>query len=86
MKIGRSWVPGGLPNLNYYVNQMGRIIGETTITGTGNSSKYSCIVYPNPKDSETLGMYISSEKAKEAIEYYWYESDSVYDTSNNILE
>jgi hypothetical protein len=86
MKIGRSWVPGGLPNLYYYVNQTGRIIGETTITGTGNSSKYSCIVYPNPRDSETLGMYISSEKAKEAIEYYWYESDSVYDTSNNILK
>ena len=86
MKIERTWTPGGQPHLFYYVNQVGRIIGETTITGTGNSSKYSCVVYPNPRDSETLGMYISSETAKGAIEHYWYESDSVYNTSNNILE
>jgi len=86
MRIERTWVPGGLPNLYYYVNQTGRIIAETTITGTGQSSKYSCVVYPNTTDTKTLGMYISSEMAKRAIEHYWYESDSVYDTSNNILE
>jgi len=85
MRIERNWVSGGLPNLYYYVNQAGRIIGETAITGTGNSSKYSCIVYPNTTDSKTLGMYISSETSKRAIEHYWYESDAVYDTSNNIL-
>ena len=86
MRIERTWVPGGLPNLYYYVNQTGRIIGETAITGTGNSSKYSCIVYPNAIESKTLGMYISSETSKRSIEHYWYESDSVYNTSNNILE
>ena len=85
MRIERTWVFGGLPNLYYYTNQAGRIIGETSITGTGNASKYSCVVYPTTIDTKTLGMYISSETAKRAIEHYWYESDSVYDTSNNIL-
>jgi len=77
---------GGLPHLFYYVDQTGRIIAENTITGTGQTTKYSCVVYPNAVDNKTLGMYISSEKAKRAIEHYWYESDSVYNTSNNILE
>jgi hypothetical protein len=86
MRIERTWTSGGQPHLFYYVNQAGRIIAETTITGTGMASKYSCIVYPNTTDSKSLGMYISSETAKRAIEHYWYESDSVYNTSNNILE
>ena len=86
MRVKRSWMNGGLPHLHYYVDQTGRIIAETTITGTGQTSKYSCVVYPNTIDTKTLGMYISSETAKRAIEHYWYESDSVYNTSNNILE
>ena len=86
MRIERTWVFGGLNNLYYYTDQTGRIIGETAITGTGNVSKYSCVVYPNPTDSKSLGMYITSESAKKAIEYFWYESDEVYNTSHNILE
>jgi len=86
MRVERNWINGGLPHLFYYVDQTGRIIGETTITGTGQTSKYSCVVYPGITDNKSLGMYISSETAKRAIEHYWYESDSVYNTSNNILE
>ena len=86
MKTTREWVNGGQPTLYYYVNQTGRIIGETAVTGTGTSCKYSCVVYPNAKDSLTLGMYISSEKAKNAIEHYWYEDDRIYSEPQSILE
>jgi hypothetical protein len=82
MKNTREWVGGGLPNLYYYVDLTGRIVGETSITGTGNSMKFSCVTYPNPSDSISLGMYISSEKAKMAIERYWSKEDDVYDMIN----
>jgi len=85
MKITREWINGGQPTLYYYVDQMGRIIGETSITGTGTSCKYSCVVYPNTTVSLTLGMYISSEKAKGAIEHYWYEDDRIYDNPQRTL-
>jgi hypothetical protein len=83
MKNTREWIHGGLPNLHYYVDLTGRIVGETSITGTGNTSKYSTAVYPNPTDTKTLGVYISPEKAKQAIERYYEKEDSVYDMIND---
>ena len=85
MKIERSWVGGGQPNLYYYIDHTGRIIGETSITGTGNSCKYSCVIYADVNTSQTLGMYISSEYAKQAIERYWSKEDGVYDMVHNQL-
>ena len=82
MKNTKEWIHGGLPNLYYYVDLTGRIVGETSITGTGNTSKYSTAVYPNNTDVISLGMYISSEKAKMAIERYWIQEDEVYDMIN----
>ena len=79
MKNVREWVYGGLPNLHYYVDLSGRIVGETNITGTGNTSKFSAVIYPNPSESIPLGMYITSEKAKIAIENRWSREDGVYD-------
>ena len=86
MKEERTWVNGGLPNLYYYTNIRGRIIGETSITGTGNSTKFSTAVYPDVNSVHNLGYYISSYFAQKAIEDYWIQSDKVYDTPNNILE
>ena len=82
MKNTREWVYGGLPNLHYYVDLTGRIVGETNITGTGNSSKFSTAIYPNPTESISLGMYITSEKAKQAIERWYERENSVYDMVN----
>ena len=79
MKNNKEWIHGGLPNLHYYVDLTGRIVGETSITGTGNTSKYSTAVYPNPTESITLGVYISPEKAKMAIERWFSQEDNVYD-------
>jgi hypothetical protein len=83
MKNTREWMFGGVPNLHYYIDLTGRIVGETSIIGTGNYNKYSCVVYPNPSDSISLGMYISSDKAKMAIERYWSKEDDVYDMIND---
>lgn len=82
MKNTKEWFHGGLPNLYYYVDVTGRIVGETSITGTGNTSKFSAVVYPNPSESISLGMYITSDKAKQAIEHSWNREDSVYDMIN----
>ena len=82
MKNTKEWIHGGLPNLYYYVDLTGRIVGETSITGTGNTSKYSTAVYPNPTESITLGVYITSDKAKMAIERWFEKEDSIYDMIN----
>ena len=82
MRNDMEWMGGGLPHLYYYVDLTGRIVGETGITGTGNSMKFSCVVYPNPSESLTLGMYISSEKAKQAISRWWEKENNVYDMIN----
>ena len=86
MKLVRTWVSGGLPNLYYYVNHVGRIIGETSIVGTGNTSKFSTAVYPEVNTVHNLGMYISSDAAQKAIELYWRNTDKVYDMQGTILE
>ena len=78
----KEWYGGGQPNLYYYVDLTGRIVGETSLTGTGNTCKFSATVYPDNQSSLSLGMYISSEKAKEAIERYWIREDEVYDMIN----
>ena len=82
MKNIKEWHGGGQPHLYYYVDTTGRIVGETTITGTGQTSKFSSVVYPNNTEVISLGMYISSEKAKMAIERYWIQEDEVYDMIN----
>ena len=79
MKNTREWVYAGQPNLHYYVDLTGRIVGETAITGTGQTCKFSAVIYPNPSESISLGMYITSEKAKQAIERRWSREDGVYD-------
>lgn len=86
MKITRNWVNGGLPTLYYYADQTGRIVGETSITGTGNSCKYSCVVYSETTESKSLGMYISSEDAKRAIEHFWHNQDWIYEMAQDQLE
>lgn len=86
MREERTWVSGGLPNLYYYTDTRGRIIGETGIVGTGNTNKFSTSVYPDVNTVHTLGMYISSISAQKAIEGYWQQSDRVYDMEHNILE
>ena len=83
MKNNKEWYGGGQPNLYYYVDLTGRIVGETNITGTGNSSKFSTAIYPNPTESISLGMYITSEKAKHAIERWYEKEESVYDMIND---
>jgi hypothetical protein len=86
MKIERTWVSGGLPNLYYYTDEKGRIIGETGIVGTGNTNKFSTAVYPGVSTVHSLGMYISSITAQNAIELWWSKEDSVYDMMGTILE
>lgn len=86
MRPERKWVSGGLPNLYYYTDHTGRIVGETSITGTGNTNKFSTAVYPDVNSVHNLGMYITSDYAQKAIESFWRTSDKVYDSKNTILE
>jgi hypothetical protein len=86
MKVERTWVSGGLPNLYYYTDERGRIIGETGIVGTGNTNKFSTTIYPDINSAQSLGMYISSICAQKAIEGWWKMQDGIYDMKGTILE
>jgi hypothetical protein len=86
MKVERTWVSGGLPNLYYYTDQSGRIIAETGIVGTGNTNKFSTSIYPDINTVQSLGMYISSICAQKAIELWWSQADRIYDMQGTILE
>ena len=79
--ITRLWHGGDAPLHFLYANEVGRIIGETAMLGHQVKTKYSCTVYPNAKESLSLGMYISSETAKGMIEAYWKDKDNTIDNS-----
>ena len=84
--IVRDWYQGDSPLHYLYCNEVGRIVGETSMLGHQVKTKYSCTVYPSATESISLGMYISSESAKGMIEHYWNQRDNVVDSSNNILQ
>lgn len=86
MIVSRNWSPGDVPLHYLYSDTTGRIVGETCMVGMSVKSKFTATIYPNTMDTISLGMYISSETAKSAIERYWHNQDSVYDNVGTILE
>jgi hypothetical protein len=83
--ITRLWYGGDVPLHYLYANEVGRIIGETSLLGHAKRAMHTCTVYPRPGESVNLGIYISCESAKGMIEHYWSQKDNVVDSSNNIL-
>lgn len=75
----RQWHSGDAPFHYLYSNDIGRIIGETSLLGHAKRGMHSCTVYPKPAESVNLGIYISAEAAKARIEGYWKHKDDTID-------
>jgi hypothetical protein len=81
--MNRNWHYGDAQLHYLYADQHGRIIGETALLGHARRGMHSCTVYPTPTESITLGVYVTSESAKNAIESYWFKKDNTLD---NLIE
>jgi hypothetical protein len=71
----RLWKDGETVAHFIYYDDTGRIIGEVNRAGHQMNTKHTTTVYPNAKDSFGLGMYISSDTAKAAVEKFWLIQD-----------
>ena len=70
----RYWTAGDGNTALYAERESGLIIGECGKIGV-NSFKYYCTVFTSPSESGSLGVYISAEAAKAAIEKFWTITD-----------
>lgn len=67
----RQWKDGETVAHFIYFDEYGRIVGEVNRAGHQMNTKHTTAVYPNTSDSISLGMYISSDTAKAAVEKFW---------------
>lgn len=83
--LSRQWYGGDVPLHYLYANEVGRIIGETSLLGHAKRAMHTCTVYPKPGESVSLGIYISCEAAKGMIEHYWLSKDNTLDNVDNFI-
>ena len=71
----RSWKDGETVANFLYYDETGRIIGEVGLAGHQIKTKHTTTIYPDNKEVFSLGMYISSDYAKQAVERFWNIQD-----------
>ena len=71
----RQWKDGETVANFLYYDDTGRIIGEVGLAGHQIKTKHTTTIYPDNKEVFSLGMYINSEFAKQAVERWWLIQD-----------
>lgn len=80
----RQWKDGETTLHYLYYNDYGRIVGEAMRAGHQVNTKHIATIYPNTTEIVNLGMYITSDYAKEAVERWWKQYDNTFHT--NMIE
>jgi len=67
----RQWKDGETLAHFLYYDEFGRILAEVNRAGHQINTKHTTTIYPDNERILSLGMYINSEFAKQAVERWW---------------
>ena len=73
--MNRQWKDGETVAHFLYYDDTGRIIGEVGLAGHQIKTKHTTTVYIDNERILSLGMYINSDYAKQAVERWWLIQD-----------
>jgi hypothetical protein len=69
--MNRQWKDGETLAHFLYYDETGRILAEVNRAGHQINTKHTTTIYPDTERIVSLGMYINSEYAKQAVERWW---------------
>jgi hypothetical protein len=73
--MNRQWKDGETVAHFLYYDETGRILAEVNRAGHQINTKHTTTVYIDNERILSLGMYINSEYAKQAVERWWLIQD-----------
>lgn len=83
--MSRQWKDGETLAHFLYYDETGRILAEVNRAGHQINTKHTTTIYPDNERIVSLGMYINSDFAKQAVERWWMIQDRTlinYDNTN----
>ncbi len=83
--MSRQWKDGETLAHFLYYDETGRILAEVNRAGHQINTKHTTTIYVDNERIVSLGMYINSDFAKQALERWWMIQDRTlinYDNTN----